>query len=249
MPSDGPTLSHFYAGSLPFPWRPHFSAILQPPRQLNVNLLAPHFGSISVATAVPQEDLLTAQLKSAESAHHPLAVTDDEVSSSANEEPADQVKDSGRIGSRHDHLTGGNPPARSSPVKMSLGVRNVPAIPAHDPTLHLNSSMATAATERDSHAPSDLNESAARLLFLAVRWARAIPSFSQVKSLALNYSAKLLEPNLLQLSCHDQNLLLEDTWCELFILTIAQWNFNLDESIVNLFTSSAIFNLHFDNLN
>jgi len=87
VPSNGPTLSHFYAGSLPFPWRPHFSAILQPPRQLNVNLLAPHFGSISVATAVPQEDLLTAQLKSAESAHHPLVVTDDEVSSSANEEP------------------------------------------------------------------------------------------------------------------------------------------------------------------
>lgn len=32
-----------------------------------------------------------------------------------------------------------------------------------------------------------------------------------------------------QLSFQDQNLLLEDAWCELFVLTIAQWGLNLDE--------------------
>ncbi|XP_023290718.1 nuclear receptor subfamily 2 group E member 1 [Orussus abietinus] len=54
-------------------------------------------------------------------------------------------------------------------------------------------------------------ESAAKLLFLAVKWARSIPSF-------------------LQFSYRDQAILLEESWSELFVLTAAQWNFNVDES-------------------
>ncbi|XP_048504800.1 nuclear receptor subfamily 2 group E member 1-like isoform X2 [Athalia rosae] len=54
-------------------------------------------------------------------------------------------------------------------------------------------------------------ESAAKLLFLAVKWARSIPSF-------------------LQLSFRDQAILLEETWSELFVLTAAQWNFPVEEA-------------------
>ncbi|XP_063991494.1 protein dissatisfaction-like isoform X2 [Diachasmimorpha longicaudata] len=55
-------------------------------------------------------------------------------------------------------------------------------------------------------------ESAAKLLFLAVKWARSIPSF-------------------LELSFRDQAILLEESWSELFVLTAAQWNFTIDESL------------------
>ena len=54
-------------------------------------------------------------------------------------------------------------------------------------------------------------ESAAKLLFLAIKWARSIPSF-------------------LQLSYRDQSILLEESWSELFVLTAAQWAFPVDES-------------------
>ncbi|XP_043272654.1 protein dissatisfaction-like [Venturia canescens] len=54
-------------------------------------------------------------------------------------------------------------------------------------------------------------ESAAKLLFLAVKWARSIPSF-------------------LELSFRDQAILLEESWSELFVLTAAQWNFPVDET-------------------
>ncbi|XP_031786355.1 photoreceptor-specific nuclear receptor isoform X2 [Nasonia vitripennis] len=54
-------------------------------------------------------------------------------------------------------------------------------------------------------------EFAAKLLFLAVKWPRSISSF-------------------LQLSYRDQAILLEESWCELFVLTAAQWNFPVEES-------------------
>ncbi|XP_044736926.1 nuclear receptor subfamily 2 group E member 1-like [Chrysoperla carnea] len=62
--------------------------------------------------------------------------------------------------------------------------------------------------------PSEnIYESAAKLLFLSVKWARTIPSF-------------------LQLSHKDQNILLEESWGELFILTAAQWTLPIDESVL-----------------
>ncbi|KAF2899528.1 hypothetical protein ILUMI_06644, partial [Ignelater luminosus] len=56
----------------------------------------------------------------------------------------------------------------------------------------------------------NIYESAAKLLFLAVKWARTIPSF-------------------LQLSYRDQSILLEESWSELFVLTAAQWALPVDE--------------------
>ena len=52
-------------------------------------------------------------------------------------------------------------------------------------------------------------ETAAKLLFTSVKWARSIPSF-------------------LTLPFRDQAILLEESWTELFILTAAQWSFTID---------------------
>ena len=54
-------------------------------------------------------------------------------------------------------------------------------------------------------------ETAARLLFMSVKWARNIPSF-------------------LALPFRDQAILLEESWSELFILSAAQWSLQLDIS-------------------
>lgn len=60
-------------------------------------------------------------------------------------------------------------------------------------------------------------ESAARLLFLAVKWAKSIPSFSQINS-------------------HDQILLLEECWAELFVILAAQYGLPIT-------SGSQIFNI------
>jgi len=58
-------------------------------------------------------------------------------------------------------------------------------------------------------AVDQLHESAARLLFAAVQWARSMPSF-------------------LQLAFREQAILLEESWSELFLLTAAQWGLTVD---------------------
>lgn len=58
-------------------------------------------------------------------------------------------------------------------------------------------------------------ESAAKLLFLAVRWTKSIPSFNQ-------------------LNANDQHLLLEDCWAELFVIMSAQYGLPI-ESEQNVF--------------
>ncbi|XP_046145970.1 protein dissatisfaction-like [Osmia bicornis bicornis] len=59
----------------------------------------------------------------------------------------------------------------------------------------------------------NIYEFAAKLLFFAVRWARSIHSF-------------------LQLPYRDQTILLEESWSELFVLTAAQWNFPVEETVL-----------------
>ena len=60
--------------------------------------------------------------------------------------------------------------------------------------------------------PDDgMYETAAKLLFMSVKWARNIPSF-------------------LSLPFRDQAILLEESWTELFILTASQWSFPIDIS-------------------
>ena len=54
-------------------------------------------------------------------------------------------------------------------------------------------------------APAEnIYESAAKLLFMSVKWSRSIPSFQQ-------------------LAASDQQLLLESGWSQLFLLSLAQW--------------------------
>ena len=53
-------------------------------------------------------------------------------------------------------------------------------------------------------------ESAAKLLFMSIKWARSVPSF-------------------LQLQEGDQTMLLEDSWAQLFIIGLAQWAIQFDE--------------------
>lgn len=67
----------------------------------------------------------------------------------------------------------------------------------------LHNSAATLSSNSQSEQDI-LFESAAKLLILAVKWTRSIPSF-------------------IQLSSTDQNLLLEECWAELFIIMSAQY--------------------------
>lgn len=61
-----------------------------------------------------------------------------------------------------------------------------------------------------------LYDSATKLLFLSIRWAKSIPSFNQ-------------------LPVNDQKSLLNDSWAELFIVAAAQWGLVIEEDIVASF--------------
>ncbi|XP_050395148.1 nuclear receptor subfamily 2 group E member 1-like [Patella vulgata] len=79
--------------------------------------------------------------------------------------------------------------------------------------LHLDEKAAytplTDYIDRSSSTTENVFETAARLLFMSVKWARNIPSF-------------------LQLPFRDQAILLEESWSELFILSASQWSLPLD---------------------
>lgn len=69
------------------------------------------------------------------------------------------------------------------------------------------------------HSVDGIYESAARLLYLSVTWARNVPAF-------------------LQLPFRDQIILLEESWRELFIIFAIQWNLPLDSNyLVSPFVS------------
>lgn len=55
-----------------------------------------------------------------------------------------------------------------------------------------------------------LYDSATKLLFLSIRWAKSIPSFNQ-------------------LPLPDQKRLLNESWAELFVIAAAQWGFSIDD--------------------
>lgn len=54
-----------------------------------------------------------------------------------------------------------------------------------------------------------VSESAAKLLFLAVKWAKSVPSFNHI-------------------SMRDQNLLIAESWAELFVITSAQYGLPIE---------------------
>lgn len=68
-----------------------------------------------------------------------------------------------------------------------------------------------------------LYDSATKLLFLSIRWAKSIPSFHQ-------------------LPMDDQKHLMNDTWAELFVIAACQWGLSIDDELLE--TSSYLKRLH-----
>ncbi|GBP39416.1 Photoreceptor-specific nuclear receptor [Eumeta japonica] len=78
--------------------------------------------------------------------------------------------------------------------------------------------------EKFKHEPLGVEsaaETAARLLFMAVKWAKNLPSFAS-------------------LAFRDQVILLEEAWSELFLLNAIQWCLPLDAACAALFGSEQI---------
>ncbi|XP_037949939.1 photoreceptor-specific nuclear receptor isoform X1 [Teleopsis dalmanni] len=69
------------------------------------------------------------------------------------------------------------------------------------------------------HPQETVYETSARLLFMAVKWAKNLPSFSS-------------------LSFRDQVILLEESWSELFMLNAIQWCIPLEPKLCTLFSVS-----------
>lgn len=82
-------------------------------------------------------------------------------------------------------------------------------------TIHTN--LQTASIAHSASSQEIVFESAAKLLFLAVQWTKSIPSFNQ-------------------LNANDQNLLLEESWAELFVIMSAQYGLPIEsESRTHIF--------------
>ncbi|GAB0088351.1 photoreceptor-specific nuclear receptor [Sergentomyia squamirostris] len=69
------------------------------------------------------------------------------------------------------------------------------------------------------HPQETIFETSARLLFMAVKWAKNLPSFAS-------------------LPFRDQVILLEESWAELFLLNSIQWCMPLDTASCSLFSSA-----------
>ncbi|XP_055698280.1 photoreceptor-specific nuclear receptor isoform X2 [Phlebotomus papatasi] len=69
------------------------------------------------------------------------------------------------------------------------------------------------------HPQETIFETSARLLFMAVKWAKNLPSFAS-------------------LPFRDQVILLEESWAELFLLNSIQWCMPLDTASCSLFSST-----------
>ena len=88
--------------------------------------------------------------------------------------------------------------------------------------------LATAASLR--HISSEnLSETAARLLFMNVRWAQHVPAFTS-------------------LPYRDQLLLLEESWRELFILSAAQFSLPVEVAALQISSSSPLNTTESSNL-
>ena len=89
------------------------------------------------------------------------------------------------------------------------------------PTIPAFSAMALATAASLRHMSSEnLSETAARLLFMNVRWAQHVPAFTS-------------------LPYRDQLLLLEESWRELFILSAAQFSLPVEVAALQISSNSA----------
>ncbi|KAJ8300714.1 hypothetical protein KUTeg_022233 [Tegillarca granosa] len=103
------------------------------------------------------------------------------------------------------------PPLRESPKILPKQVQSQGSQINHKPYLNTQRPISQL-TEHNLYLSVNTEntyETAARLLFMSVKWARNIPSF-------------------LQLPFRDQAILLEESWSELFILSAAQWSLPVD---------------------
>lgn len=101
------------------------------------------------------------------------------------------------------------------PPKINTNyVRNSPGNNSSGKEDEVTSSDSNFTNLRTNFKREAIFESAAKLLFLAVKWARSVPSFSQ-------------------LPVRDQTILLEESWAELFVITSAQWGLTIDNEFLN----------------
>lgn len=98
------------------------------------------------------------------------------------------------------------PPSRSTkdafPIVQQLHVANA----KEDEVTSSEESQSNDLISRNRFHKDAIFESAAKLLFLAVKWAKSVPSFAQLPQ-------------------EDRTILLQESWADLFVLTSAQWNF------------------------
>jgi hypothetical protein len=102
----------------------------------------------------------------------------------------------------------------SESIFSKIAGENAQPQPVHSISAILSSVKENEVTSSEGEANTKngteiLFETSAKLLFLAVKWAKSVPSFNQ-------------------LPVSDQKVLLEESWAELFVLTSAQWGLQID---------------------
>ncbi|XP_070542100.1 photoreceptor-specific nuclear receptor-like isoform X2 [Ptychodera flava] len=96
-------------------------------------------------------------------------------------------------------------------VDENIDVTSVDQDPEPDRSPLAHAAMNARDVHMYSNTPESVYETSARLLFMAVKWAKNLPSFSA-------------------LPFRDQVILLEEAWSELFILSAIQWSMPLEAS-------------------
>ncbi|XP_055541787.1 nuclear receptor subfamily 2 group E member 1-like isoform X1 [Wyeomyia smithii] len=114
-------------------------------------------------------------------------------------------------------ITGDMTPLQSPPVHSISSILNSGSVVAKENEVSSSEEsvgLPSAPSATNEKTESDiLFETAAKLLFLAVKWAKSVPSF-------------------LQLPVTDQKVLLEESWAELFVITSAQWGLPIDAEFI-----------------
>ncbi|XP_031621658.1 retinoic acid receptor RXR-alpha-B-like [Contarinia nasturtii] len=104
-------------------------------------------------------------------------------------------------------------PRRPSPFTVPLLLKSTKDITGKEDEVSSSEEILPATTSSVPITQEVIFESAAKLLFLAVRWAKTIPSFAQ-------------------LNVNDQNLLLEESWAELFVIMSAQYGLPIQNLMI-----------------
>ena len=106
---------------------------------------------------------------------------------------------------RADYISSFSSPDTQLPSPIVMTSYSIPAVHSQKSQLSVPSSF--------HHSVDGIYESAARLLYLSVTWARNVPAF-------------------LQLPFRDQIILLEESWRELFVIFAIQWSLPFDSNFL-----------------